>query len=145
MDPLSSGSPLQALRGFDVALASWLWKALIDCRVCCGNDIPHKQCTSTQPPRQRGWVTFFLSSFSSAVFICSFMVAAPIFGYLGDRFNRKVILSCGIFFWSVVTLSSSFIGKEVGNPHESACTHSRHGRANDSVLLRICLRSGRAK
>lgn len=42
------------------------------------------------------------------------MVAAPIFGYLGDRFNRKVILSCGIFFWSIVTLSSSFIGKEVG-------------------------------
>uniref|UniRef100_A0A8C7ZAS6 SPNS lysolipid transporter 2, sphingosine-1-phosphate n=1 Tax=Oryzias sinensis TaxID=183150 RepID=A0A8C7ZAS6_9TELE len=46
------------------------------------------------------------------VFICSFMVAAPIFGYLGDRFNRKVILSCGIFFWSIVTLSSSFIGKK---------------------------------
>lgn len=46
------------------------------------------------------------------VFICSFMVAAPIFGYLGDRFNRKVILSCGIFFWSAVTLSSSFISKE---------------------------------
>ncbi|MEQ2187030.1 hypothetical protein GOODEAATRI_000372 [Goodea atripinnis] len=44
---------------------------------------------------------------------CSFMVAAPIFGYLGDRFNRKVILSCGIFFWSVVTLLSSFISKEV--------------------------------
>ncbi|XP_054899525.1 sphingosine-1-phosphate transporter SPNS2 isoform X2 [Poeciliopsis prolifica] len=46
------------------------------------------------------------------VFICSFMVAAPIFGYLGDRFNRKVILSCGIFFWSTVTLLSSFISKE---------------------------------
>ncbi|XP_031428262.1 protein spinster homolog 2 [Clupea harengus] len=43
------------------------------------------------------------------VFICSFMIAAPVFGYLGDRFNRKVILSCGIFFWSAVTLSSSFI------------------------------------
>lgn len=48
------------------------------------------------------------------------MVAAPIFGYLGDRFNRKVILSCGIFFWSVVTLSSSFIGKEVR--HDTAGT-----------------------
>ncbi|XP_065127562.1 sphingosine-1-phosphate transporter SPNS2 [Paramisgurnus dabryanus] len=46
------------------------------------------------------------------VFICSFMVAAPIFGYLGDRFNRKVILSCGIFFWSFVTLLSSFITKD---------------------------------
>lgn len=55
----------------------------------------------------------FCFSFLSTVFICSFMVAAPIFGYLGDRFNRKVILSCGIFFWSIVTLLSSFISKEV--------------------------------
>ncbi|XP_030648303.1 sphingosine-1-phosphate transporter SPNS2 [Chanos chanos] len=47
------------------------------------------------------------------VFICSFMVAAPIFGYLGDRFNRKVILSCGLFFWSTVTLLSSFISQEL--------------------------------
>uniref|UniRef100_A0A669E7R3 SPNS lysolipid transporter 2, sphingosine-1-phosphate n=1 Tax=Oreochromis niloticus TaxID=8128 RepID=A0A669E7R3_ORENI len=54
----------------------------------------------------------FCFSFLSTVFICSFMVAAPIFGYLGDRFNRKVILSCGIFFWSIVTLLSSFISKE---------------------------------
>ncbi|XP_067864050.1 sphingosine-1-phosphate transporter SPNS2 [Heptranchias perlo] len=45
------------------------------------------------------------------VFICSFMVATPIFGFLGDRFNRKFILSCGIFFWSAVTLTSSFITK----------------------------------
>lgn len=52
-------------------------------------------------------------SSARAVFICSFMVAAPIFGYLGDRFNRKVILSCGIFFWSAVTFSSSFISQQV--------------------------------
>lgn len=46
------------------------------------------------------------------VFICSFMVAAPVFGYLGDRFSRKIILSCGIFLWSIVTLLSSFISDE---------------------------------
>ncbi|ETE72246.1 Protein spinster-like 2, partial [Ophiophagus hannah] len=40
------------------------------------------------------------------------MVAAPIFGYLGDRFNRKIILSCGIFFWSAITFSSSFITEQ---------------------------------
>lgn len=55
------------------------------------------------------------------------MVAAPIFGYLGDRFNRKVILSCGIFFWSAVTLLSSFITKEV--------------RARLNVIVRIRLSS----
>ncbi|NXX95210.1 SPNS3 protein, partial [Centropus bengalensis] len=43
------------------------------------------------------------------VFILCYMVAAPIFGYLGDRYNRKIILGAGIFFWSGVTLSSSFI------------------------------------
>ncbi|KAA8586435.1 hypothetical protein FQN60_000271, partial [Etheostoma spectabile] len=56
--------------------------------------------------------TVSLADWYHTVNLDSFMVAAPIFGYLGDRFNRKVILSCGIFFWSIVTLSSSFIGKE---------------------------------
>lgn len=47
------------------------------------------------------------------VFICSYMFLAPLFGYLGDRYNRKLIMCVGIFFWSVVTLASSFIGKDV--------------------------------
>lgn len=68
------------------------------------------------------------------------MVAAPIFGYLGDRFNRKVILSCGIFFWSIVTLSSSFIGKEV---RLLAAWHVLQSlprpQPNYSVMLWICL------
>ncbi|NXG19194.1 SPNS3 protein, partial [Grallaria varia] len=43
------------------------------------------------------------------VFTLCYMLAAPIFGYLGDRYSRKVILGAGIFFWSGVTLGSSFI------------------------------------
>ncbi|CAM5165018.1 unnamed protein product [Eretmochelys imbricata] len=43
------------------------------------------------------------------VFIFFFSLSAPFFGYLGDRYNRKVILSVGIFLWSGVTLGSSFI------------------------------------
>ncbi|XP_030318027.1 protein spinster homolog 3 isoform X2 [Calypte anna] len=39
------------------------------------------------------------------------MLAAPIFGYLGDRYNRKIILGAGVFFWSAVTLGSSFISE----------------------------------
>lgn len=102
----------------------------------------------------------------SAVFICSFMVAAPIFGYLGDRFNRKVILSCGIFFWSIVTLSSSFISKEVRHrtralieareapQHKSPSVillrllrlrYGLDGRANYSVMMLICLMSRTVK
>lgn len=41
------------------------------------------------------------------------MVLAPLFGYLGDRYNRKFIMSVGITFWSVVTLASSYTPKEV--------------------------------
>ncbi|KFO91878.1 Protein spinster 3, partial [Buceros rhinoceros silvestris] len=45
------------------------------------------------------------------VFVLCYMLAAPIFGYLGDRYNRKIILGAGIFFWSGVTLGSSFINE----------------------------------
>lgn len=52
------------------------------------------------------------SGLLQTVFICSYMVLAPVFGYLGDRYNRKVIMSFGIFFWSMVTLASSFVSKD---------------------------------
>uniref|UniRef100_A0A3P8SCE8 Protein spinster homolog 1 n=1 Tax=Amphiprion percula TaxID=161767 RepID=A0A3P8SCE8_AMPPE len=48
----------------------------------------------------------------SVVFICSYMFLAPFFGYLGDRYNRKFIMSFGITFWSAVTLASSYTPKE---------------------------------
>ncbi|NWR34503.1 SPNS3 protein, partial [Tachuris rubrigastra] len=43
------------------------------------------------------------------VFTLCYMLAAPIFGYLGDRYNRTILLGAGILFWSAVTLGSSFI------------------------------------
>lgn len=96
-------------------------------------------------------VIFCFSSLS-AVFICSFMVAAPIFGYLGDRFNRKVILSCGIFFWSIVTLLSSFISKEVRlweKPLQLHCQcvglPSPHRQGYYSVMIWICSKLSQAK
>ncbi|CAH2319874.1 spinster homolog 1 [Pelobates cultripes] len=52
------------------------------------------------------------SGLVQTVFICSHMVFAPVFGYLGDRYNRKYIIGGGIAFWSLITLSSSFITKE---------------------------------
>uniref|UniRef100_A0A8C4VXX8 SPNS lysolipid transporter 3, sphingosine-1-phosphate (putative) n=1 Tax=Gopherus evgoodei TaxID=1825980 RepID=A0A8C4VXX8_9SAUR len=53
--------------------------------------------------------TLSLLLLSIAVFILCFLMSAPFFGYLGDRYNRKVILSAGIVLWSGVTLGSSFI------------------------------------
>jgi len=46
-------------------------------------------------------------------FIISYMLLSPLFGYLGDRYNRKYIMAGGIFFWSVVTLAGSFIDEHV--------------------------------
>jgi MFS family permease len=42
-------------------------------------------------------------------FILCYMVFAPVFGYLGDRYSRKLIMMFGICFWSVTTLMGSFI------------------------------------
>ncbi|KAF3699697.1 Protein spinster -like protein 1 Protein not really started Spinster-like protein [Channa argus] len=52
------------------------------------------------------------SGLLQTVFICSYMFLAPLFGYLGDRYNRKFIMSFGIAFWSIVTLASSYTPKE---------------------------------
>lgn len=43
------------------------------------------------------------------VFVCSFMIFAPIFGFLGDRFSRKLIMLVGILVWSLAVLSSTFV------------------------------------
>jgi len=50
----------------------------------------------------------------STAFIISYMLLSPLFGYLGDRYNRTVLMSCGIIGWSVITLASSFVGQQVG-------------------------------
>ena len=41
------------------------------------------------------------------------MVFAPIFGYLGDRFPRKYVISFGICIWSAMTLSGSYMDDKV--------------------------------
>ncbi|XP_062844686.1 protein spinster homolog 3 [Trichomycterus rosablanca] len=73
------------------------------------------------------------SGLLQTVFICSFMLLAPVFGYLGDRYNRKRIMVAGMVVWIATTLGSSFISKEhfgvlvfmralVGTGEASYCT-----------------------
>ncbi|XP_038670002.1 protein spinster homolog 3-like [Scyliorhinus canicula] len=49
-----------------------------------------------------------LAGLLQTVFICSYMILAPLFGYLGDRYDRKMLMSIGIFIWCGVTLAGSF-------------------------------------
>ncbi|KAE9547455.1 hypothetical protein FO519_009333 [Halicephalobus sp. NKZ332] len=43
------------------------------------------------------------------VFIVTYMIAAPVFGYLGDRYSRKSIMICGLTIWSFAVLACTFV------------------------------------
>ncbi|XP_048270706.1 protein spinster isoform X2 [Bombus affinis] len=49
------------------------------------------------------------SGLLQTAFILSYMVFAPLFGYLGDRYNRKVIMSSGVFLWCLTTFIGSYM------------------------------------
>ncbi|KAJ3589910.1 hypothetical protein NHX12_010751 [Muraenolepis orangiensis] len=53
----------------------------------------------------------FMERYTIAVFICSFILLAPLFGYLGDRYNRKWIMISGLSVWLVTTACGSFVNK----------------------------------
>ncbi len=50
-----------------------------------------------------------LAGLVQTIFIVGYMVTSPVFGYLGDRYPRKIIMSVGIMFWAAMTLCGSFI------------------------------------
>lgn len=52
-----------------------------------------------------------LSGLLQTAFVLSYMVCAPIFGYLGDRYSRKWIMILGVALWSGTTLVGSFMGQ----------------------------------
>ncbi|XP_045106251.1 protein spinster-like [Portunus trituberculatus] len=49
------------------------------------------------------------SGLLQTAFVLVYMVMAPLFGYLGDRYSRKNLMAVGIFFWSLATLLGSFM------------------------------------
>ncbi|XP_067010806.1 protein spinster isoform X2 [Anabrus simplex] len=50
-----------------------------------------------------------LGGLLQTAFVLSYMVFAPLFGYLGDRYSRKAIMAFGVFLWSLTTLLGSFM------------------------------------
>ncbi|XP_062553552.1 protein spinster isoform X1 [Armigeres subalbatus] len=42
-------------------------------------------------------------------FVIFYMLFAPLFGYLGDRYSRKWIMALGVLLWSTTTLLGSFM------------------------------------
>lgn len=43
------------------------------------------------------------------VFIAVYMCAAPVFGYLADRFNRPRLVAAGVTLWSLATVAAAFV------------------------------------
>lgn len=54
----------------------------------------------------------FLSGLLSTCFLFGYMLTAPVFGYLGDKYTRKWILVGGVIFWSFAAFAGSIIGRE---------------------------------
>jgi sugar phosphate permease len=52
--------------------------------------------------------------FFGTLFFLVYLVTAPIFGYLGDRFPRRGILALGAILWSLATTGSSLVGSYAG-------------------------------
>lgn len=61
--------------------------------------------------KRNNWVHQF------SVFICSFLLLAPLFGYLGDRYNRKYIMIGGLSVWLLTATASSFVNKSVSEEY----------------------------
>lgn len=53
-------------------------------------------------------------------FVLSYMLFAPVFGYLGDRYSRRFIMAFGVLLWSLTTLIGSFM--EV-NEYSKLCVY----------------------
>ncbi|XP_028400378.1 protein spinster homolog 3-like [Dendronephthya gigantea] len=52
-----------------------------------------------------------LGGLLQTIFIASYMIFAPIFGYLGDRYSRKFIMIFGLVIWSLTTFLSTLVNK----------------------------------
>jgi MFS family permease len=51
------------------------------------------------------------------VFLISYMIFAPLFGYLGDRYSRRWIMVVGVFLWSLTALVGSYTGVRFYQPN----------------------------
>ncbi|XP_059614025.1 protein spinster isoform X1 [Phlebotomus argentipes] len=51
------------------------------------------------------------SGLLQTAFVLSYMICAPIFGYLGDRYSRRWIMALGVALWSGTTLLGSFMNQ----------------------------------
>lgn len=65
------------------------------------------------------------SGLLQTAFITALAIGSPLFGYLGDRYNRKLLILIGLLIWTTSVLGSSFIPSSVkSNQIESSNSSS---------------------
>ena len=45
-----------------------------------------------------------------STFVLGYFIFSPIFGYLGDRYNRPCLMAVGVFLWSLATIATGLAG-----------------------------------
>jgi MFS family permease len=58
--------------------------------------------------REYGWNDERMGALTTALFLV-YMIAAPLTGWLGDRFSRKPLIIAGAVLWSVATLGTAWV------------------------------------
>ena len=52
----------------------------------------------------------FLTGLLGTAFLVSYMISAPIFGWLADRMSRWLIIGVSVILWSAATAASGIVG-----------------------------------
>jgi predicted MFS family arabinose efflux permease len=58
--------------------------------------------------REYGWSDQQMGALTTAMFV-TYMLVAPMTGWLGDRFSRKPLIVAGAILWSLATLSTAWV------------------------------------
>ena len=80
------------------------------------NDIDRQVLASVEPEIRAHFFSVgdpnahTLTGFLGTAFLVSYMISAPIFGWLADRMSRWLIIGAGVILWSAATAASGFAG-----------------------------------
>ncbi|CAG0896997.1 unnamed protein product [Darwinula stevensoni] len=114
LSAISSGIGASSLRGDIPAKTSITWRQIVTVAVLCFVNLINYMDRFTIA----GILLDIQKAFNvgdvgggllQTLFIVSYMIFAPVFGYLGDRYNRKWLMAFGVFLWGVTTLVGSFM------------------------------------
>ncbi|XP_063983784.1 protein spinster isoform X1 [Diachasmimorpha longicaudata] len=103
------GKPVETMENRRISRQEWVTVAVL----CFVNLINYMDRTTIAGMLSNIQAEFHLGNDESGLlqtaFIISYMIFAPLFGYLGDRYNRKIIMSAGVFLWCLTTLIGSYM------------------------------------